>query len=47
MSVMLPCYSVIIYRGISVPGHGKKVVYGLNDIYKLYIYQLISDVQLH
>ena len=23
MSVMLQCYSIIIYRGSSVPGHGK------------------------
>ena len=43
---MLQCYSVIIDRGISAPGHGKEVVYGINYIYKLYIYQLISKVQL-
>ena len=46
MSVMSQCYSVIIYRGISTPGHGKEVVYGLNAADKLYIYQLMSNVQL-
>ena len=40
------CYSIIIDQGISAPGHGKEVVYGLNDIDKRYIYQLISNVQL-
>ena len=40
------CYSVIIDRGISAPGYGKYVVDGLNSIYKRYIYQLISNVQL-
>ena len=37
MSVMSQCYSVIIDRGISVPGHGKEVVDGINTIYKPYI----------
>ena len=46
MSVMPECYSIIIDQGISAPGHGKEVVYGLNDIDKHYIYQLISNVQL-
>ena len=46
MSVMSQCYSVIIYLGISAPGHGKEVVYGLNDVDKCYIYQLMSNVQL-
>ena len=43
---MTHCYSVAIYRGISAPGHGKEVVYGLNSIDRRYIYQLISNVQL-
>ena len=30
----------------NAPGHGKKVVYGLNAFDKHYIYQLISTVQL-
>ena len=46
MSVMLQCYSVIIDCGISVPGHGKELVDGINDIGKWYIYQLISNIQL-
>ena len=46
MSVMLQCYSVIIDRGISSPGHGKDVVYGINSIDKRYIYQLMSNVKL-
>ena len=46
MSVMSQCYSVIIYRGIIAPGHGKEVVQGINDIDKRHIYQLMSNVQL-
>ena len=39
--------SIIIDRGISAPGHGKEVVYGLNSVDKRYIYQFMSTVQLH
>ena len=46
MSVMSQCYSIIIDRGISAPGHGKEVVDGLNYVDKRYIYQLMSKVQL-
>ena len=46
MSVLSQCYSVIIDGGISSPGHGKEVVYGLNAVYKRYIYQLMSNDQL-
>ena len=46
MSVMSHCYSIIIDRGISVPGNGKDVVDVLNAVDKRYIYQLISTVQL-
>ena len=46
MSVMSQCYSIIIDRGISEPGHGKEVVDGLNDVDKRYISQLMSTVQL-
>ena len=46
MSVMSHCYSIIIYRGISAPGHGKEVVDGLNTVDKRHIYQLMSTVQL-
>ena len=34
MSVMSQCYCIIIYRGISSPGNGKEVVYGLNAVDK-------------
>ena len=46
MSVMSQTYSTIIDRGISAPGHGKEVVDVLNVVDKLYIYQLMSKVQL-
>ena len=46
MSVMSQCYSILIDRGISAPGHGKEVVYGLNAVDNRYIYQLMSKVQL-
>ena len=39
ISVILQYYSVIIYRGISAPGHGNEVFDGLNSIHKRYIYQ--------
>ena len=37
MSVMSQCYSIVIDRGISAPGHGKEVVDGLNAVDKHYI----------
>ena len=43
---MSQCYSIIIDRSISAPGHGKEVVYGINAVDKRYIYQLVSNVQL-
>ena len=46
MSVMLQCYSVIFYRGISAPGHGEEVVDVINATDKCYIYQLMSNVNL-
>ena len=46
MSVMSQTYSIIIDRGISAYGHGKEVVDELNSVYKRYIYQLMSKVQL-
>ena len=46
MSLMYQFYSVIIDRGISLPGHGKELVDVLNEIDKHYIYQLMSNVQL-
>ena len=46
MPVMSQCYYIIIDQGISAPGHGKEVVDGLNDVYKCYMYPLMSTVQL-
>ena len=46
MSVISQTYSLIIYRGISAPGHGKEVVDGLNAVNKRYIYKLMSKVQI-
>ena len=43
---MSQCYSIIIDRGISAPGHVKEVVDGINAVDKKYIYQLISKVQI-
>ena len=39
ISVISQCYSIIIDRGISAPGHGKEFVDGLNAFDKRYIYQ--------
>ena len=46
MSVMSHCYYIIIGRGISEPGNGKEVLDELNAIDKIYIYKLMSTVQL-
>ena len=43
---MSQTYSIIIDCSISAPGHGKEVVYGLNDVDKRYIHQLMSKVKL-
>ena len=43
---MSQCYSIIIDWGIISPGHDKEVVEGINATDKLYIYQLMSNVQL-
>ena len=46
MLVLSQRQSIIIDRGISAPRHGKEVVDGINDIYKRYMYQLMSNVQV-
>ena len=46
MPVMSQCYSIIIDRDISAPGHVKEVVYGINDVDNRERYQLMSTVQL-
>ena len=45
MSVLSQCHAIIIDRGIILSGHGKDVVDGLNEIYRRYMYQLMSYVQ--
>ena len=37
MSVLSQCHLIIIYRGISAPGHGKELVDGINTIDKQYL----------
>ena len=46
MSVLSQSHSIIIGRGMSAPGHGSKVVDGLNAIAMRYMYQFMSNVQL-
>ena len=46
MSVLSQRQYIIFDWSISAPGHGKEVVDGLNAIDKLYMYQLMSTVQL-
>ena len=46
MSDMYQCYSVITDCGIIVPGQGKEVIDGLNEINKHCIHKLVSNVQL-
>ena len=46
ISVLSQRHSIIFYRGISAPGHGKEVVGGLNSIDKRHMYQLMSTVKL-
>ena len=46
ISVLYQCHYIIIYLGISAPVHVKEVVGGLNFIHKIYMYQLMSNVQL-
>ena len=46
ISIMSQAFSVIIYRVISSPGHGRKVVYGISAIYKQFFLQLMSTVHL-
>ena len=43
---MSQCFYIIIDRGISKPGYGKKVVDRVNDVDKRYIYQLMYTVKL-
>ena len=43
---MSQCYSIIIGRGISAPGHDKEVVDGLDAVDKRSIYQLMSTVKI-
>ena len=46
LSILSQDFNIIIYCGISAPYHGIEVVYGLNDIYKSFIFHLICKEQL-
>ena len=46
MSVLSHRHSIIFDWGISAPVNGKEMVDGINAIYKCYMYQLMSTVQL-
>ena len=46
MSILSQDFYVIIDRGISAPGNGRELVYGLNSIRILFLFELISTVQL-
>ena len=46
MLMLSQSFSVIIDCGKSAPVHVREVVYGLNVIYKRFIFQLFSTVQL-
>ena len=46
MSVISQCYPVIIDCGNGAPGRDKEVDDDLNAIDRIYIYQLMSNVQL-
>ena len=39
-------FNIIIYHGISAPGHGREVLDGLNAIHKSFIFHLMANVQL-
>ena len=39
-------YCVIIFRGVSEPGHDREVLYGLNTTGKIYISQLMTNMKL-
>ena len=46
ISMLSQSFSVIIDRDICSPVHGKEVVDDLNAIYNMFLFQLISIVQL-
>ena len=46
MSMFSQAFSIIIYHGISSLGHGREVLDGINTIYKMVLFQLISTVQM-
>ena len=46
VSFLSQSHSIIFYRGISAPGHGKLMVDGLNSVDKRYMYQLMPNAQL-
>ena len=45
MSILLQSYNIIIYSGISAPGHVREVVDGINATHKKFIFHLMATVQ--
>ena len=39
-------YKIIIDHGISAPGHGREVVYGMNSTDKNFIFNIMATFQL-
>ena len=46
MSILLQYFNIIIDRGISAPEYGQEVVYGLNATGEIFIFHLMSTLQL-
>ena len=45
-SMLAHAYNIIIYRGVRAPGHGRKVVDGLNATKKRFLSMLMTTVQM-
>ena len=46
LSMLAQSYNIITYCGVGAPGHGREVVYGLNDTLKRLLSILTTNVQL-
>ena len=44
LSMLAHTYNIIIDHGVGAPGHGRKVVDGLNDIYNFFLTMLTTTV---
>ena len=45
MPILLQSYNIIIYSGISAPGHVREVVDGINATHKKFIFHMMATVQ--